>query len=199
MNIKGAWYSYKTPDFTSLEWLLLKLVKEPIWALVKKKIQRQSNPLSKLLERQMNRVLSELGRKCSVGNGCSRRSEKKPYRAPSGMCVVGAVHSHGEKKPLMLCLSPSGSRWASAFFVAFAEWLKDDIFDSLWGLFLPSAWLSYDEWAAKESIIIFLFVFLFFLVICNPNMYTFCNVKRNFIGKSRPKPEMKHGHSWVHW
>lgn len=48
-----------------------------------------------------------------------------------------------------------------------------------------------------QRALFFLFVFvLFFLVISNLNMYNFCNVKRNFIGKSRRKPEMKHGHSW---
>lgn len=69
-----------------------------------KKIKRQSNPLSKLLERQMNRVLPELERKCSVGNGCDHRIEENPHRAPSGTCIVGAVIHMGRSHWCSACL-----------------------------------------------------------------------------------------------
>lgn len=118
-----------------------------------------------------------------------RKSFAEPTWVPASL---GAAHSHSEHKPATHRLSSAYSKRPPAFLAVFAEWLEDYVFCLLWSLFFKSfAQLRYDECTAKASMLIFLF-----LIIFNLNVYNSQDIKRNFIGKSKPKTEIRHGRFW---
>lgn len=145
--------------------------------------------MRKILERQMNKILSEQDRKPSVGSTRVTKIFAEPTQVPASL---GAAHSHSEHKPATHKLSPVCSKGPPVFLIAFAEWLEDYVFCPLWGLFFTStAQLRHDERTAKASMLVFVFPIIF-----NLKVYNSQDIKRNFIHKSKPKAEIRHGHFW---